>query len=314
MYVIDRYGKYNEYSTKLLDTFDSFEFNEDQLFNNRIVEFDISNVYIKNKKTYYRIMSDLIYLEKRYREKYVRIIYTEDWSSYTKYNENYDKLHELYRGDLHLLRKKDEEFKSKVSMKFINKIRAINYYYFVYQMYADFKYWANNKTYLMQEEKYFQALIDGDTRYVDLIKKSFYQAYDSIILFNETNNNDFLNVNKMEKDIDLEMVDCIDVQLNNRFYCLNYLQPHKFKSKDKSIRIRRRGLDDSLAIQDRVIYQQTRKSKATRRCNSVMKNYFIEKEKNKKLTAKEFIKKKDISESTFYYYKKEYKDKDKEME
>lgn len=299
------YDTYNEYSSKLFDA------TEEALINYTVssyqdAEFNYENIYITNKKTYTRILKDLIYLEEIYREKYVRIAFVEDWQSYEKYNKEFDKLYEIYEQDLPILKEKERQFKDKERAKFIKKIKALYYYYFVYQMYMNFRFFIDYYWSIELEKEYFHIIDENDTRYIDLIKECYYKAYESIVLFNETNNNDFLNVEQMEKDIDLLVGDCISVQKclgqEYRIYELNYLQPFKYKSKNHTIRIRRA----TQGIQNRSAYDSSRKRKGKARQNSVIEKFYNLKKKDGKLTAKKFIEEEGISESTFYYYKKKY--------
>lgn len=306
---MERYGNYNEYSSKLFDTTEDALIGETiTRYNYDNAEFEFDNIYIKNKKTYNKILKDLIYLEGVYREKYVRIAFLDEWRTYDKFNTEYEKLFDLYNGNLPLLKKKENDFKQKEIIKFTKKIKALYYYFFVYQMYMEFKFFIDFEWAVEVETDYFYIVDEDDTRYIDLIKESYYNAYESILLFNETNNNDFLNVDKMEKDIDLLLVDCLLVQRyrgeENKFYMLNYLQPFNFKSKGHSIRIRRRGDGNELAIKNRSSYDAIRKRNATRKQNYFIKKYYNEKKINPKLTKKQFLIDNNIPESSFYHYQR----------
>lgn len=300
-----KYGTYNEYSSKL---FDETEMALVDLMVGRYqdAEFNYNNIYITNKKTYTRILKDLIYLEEIYREKYVRVAFAEDWQSYEKYNKEFNKLYALYEQDLPVLKEKEKQFKDKERAKFIKKIKSLYYYYFVYQMYMDFRFFIDYDWAFGLEKEYFYITDKNDTRYIDLLEECYDEAYESIVLFNETNNNDFLDVEKMEKEIDLLAVDCFSTHRHRgveyRIYELNYLQPFKYKSKNHTIRIRRATND----IQNRSTYNSIRKKKGKARQNSVIEKFYHLKEKDGKLTAKRFIENEGISESTFYYYKKKY--------
>lgn len=298
-----KYGTYNEYSSKL---FDETEMALVDLMVGRYqdAEFNYNNIYITNKKTYTRILKDLIYLEEIYREKYVRVAFVEDWQIYEKYNKEFEKLYKLYKHDLTTLKEIEKQFKDKERAKLIKKIKALYYYYFVYQMYMDFRFFIDYDWAFGLEKEYFYITDKNDTRYIDLLEECYHKAYESIVLFNETNNNDFLNVEQMEKDIDLLVGDCFSVQKHRgkeyRIYELNYLQPFKYKSKNHTIRIRRA----TQGIQNRSTYDSTRKKKGKARQNSVLEKYHTEKIINPTLTKKEFLIKNNISESTFYYYQK----------
>lgn len=277
---------------------------EDELYTNEKIDFKFTNIYIKNKKTYARILSDLMYLEQIYREKYVSIAFYDNWMSYDKYTKYIKK---MLQGDLTLFYTKLSYYKESERAKLKSKISSLYYYYFVYQMYANFRDWVSNNSLYKQEVKRFIPKDERDTGYMKLVKEAFDKAYESMRLFNETNDNSFLNVEKMEHDIDLLIVDCFQKTYNldiEEEYMLYYLQPYKFKGKDNTLRIRRRSKNGTMGIKTRASYDSTRKNKATRNKNKIMEQYYSELNENPNLTIEQFTKNNNVSERTFYHYKK----------
>lgn len=308
MNYLDLQATYNAYSSKLVDY---LEFEEPIIDGNPMntpLKFDISNRYIKNKKTYSRILTDLIYLEKIYREKYVRIIFLEDWRSYDKFKEKEDELVKTIKNNT-VLNQKITELKTNYTNKLTTKIKALYYYFFVYQLYADFRSWIDIPFLYQQEKEYFIAFADNDGDYIGLINEAFEEAYESITLFDTTNTTDFLDVNRLEQEIDLVLSDCIETprfKTEPKFYMLNYLQPYYFESKDPTVRIRRRDSNGLYSITDSKIRNDSRKTNATKKRNSIIKKYYVSKQTTPKLTVKKFIECNKIAESTFFYYKNQY--------
>lgn len=297
---------YSQRSLQLISNLDFNRLLDDELHTNEKLDFDFGNIYIKKQKTYARILSDLIYLEQVYREKYVSIAFYDNWMSYSKYTK---KIKLMLKDDLTLFYTRLSYYKESERAKLKRKISSLYYYYFVYQMYANFRDWINVDFFYEDEIERFIPKNERDIGYMELVKESFDKAYESIKLFNEINDSSFLDVEKMEKDIDLLIVDCIQttsiLELKEE-YMLYYLQPYKFKGKNHSLRIRRRSKDGTVGIKSKSSYSSSRKSKSTRNKNKIMEKYYKELISNPDLTIKQFTDINDISQSTFYYYKKLY--------
>lgn len=297
-------------SVDLISNLNFMSLAEEDLQHNRKIKLNFSNIYIKNKKTYARILSDLIYLEQIYREKYVSIAFYNNWMSYNKYTS---QINAMLKDDLTSFYTRLNYYKEKERIHLIDKISSFYYYYFVYQLYANFQQSLTEHFY-KNEIKRFNYSENRDKDYMLLLRNCFDSAYNSIKLFNETNEAPFLDIEKLEKDINLLTCDCIQTVYKRSLkqeYMLYYLQPYTFKAKSNTIRIRRRGTDGTLSIITNKEYKKSRKKTSTNKKKSLMEEYYNAKKNYKSLTIKEFAKSQNISERMFYYYKKDY---DKELQ
>ncbi|MFC4696605.1 hypothetical protein [Enterococcus aquimarinus] len=73
----------------------------------------------------------------------------------------------------------------KRNQNILTKIESLYYYYFIYQLYADYRYWLDDKDAYSNELKRFNASTsDNHYGYFSMLKRCFIQAFGSIKQFN----------------------------------------------------------------------------------------------------------------------------------